>query len=126
MDADPQTLSSSPPRATVYFDGACPLCRAEIAHYRRMDADADFTDLADGGAPPPGIDRAAALGRFHLRLEDGRIVSGAAAFAALWRRTPGWRWAGRVGGLPPFVWIGEGLYGLFLPLRPVIARMLFR
>jgi hypothetical protein len=24
------------------------------------------------------------------------------------------------------VWIGEGLYRLFLPLRPVIARMLFR
>ncbi len=126
MDADPQTLTSSPRRATVYFDGGCPLCRAEIAHYRRRGADAAFIDLADGGPPPPGIDRDAALGRFHLRLEDGRMVHGAAAFAALWRRTPGWRWAGRIGGVAPFVWIGEGLYRLFLPLRSVVARVFFR
>jgi predicted DCC family thiol-disulfide oxidoreductase YuxK len=126
MDTDPQTLPSDPPRAMVHFDGACPLCRAEIAHYRKCGSQAAFADLADGGALPSGVEREAALRRFHVTLEDGQVVSGAAAFAALWRRTPGWRWAGRIGGAPPFVWIGEGLYRLFLPLRPVIRRVFFR
>ncbi len=31
MQSDDQSL-------TVYFDGACPLCRMEIDHYRKQDS----------------------------------------------------------------------------------------
>ncbi|AWB22130.1 DUF393 domain-containing protein [Methylobacterium currus] len=121
---------------TVYYDGACPLCRTEIGHYRRC-AGAErvrFVDLAtmdDDAALGSGLDRAAAQARFHVREADGRLVSGAAAFARLWRRLPAWRWLGRlvelrVFGRRPVLALSEAAYRLFLPLRPRLARVLSR
>ncbi|MGX7708127.1 thiol-disulfide oxidoreductase DCC family protein [Methylobacterium sp. Gmos1] len=125
-----------PKDLTVYYDGACPLCRAEIGHYRAC-AGAEgvtFVDLAtirDDAALGPGLDRAAALGRFHVREADGRLASGAAAFARLWRQLPAWRWLGRlveirVLGMAPVLRLAEAAYRLFLPLRPHIAKVLSR
>ena len=64
--------------------------------------------------------------RFHVRRSDGRLVSGAAAFAELWKATPGWRWLGHVAALPPLVWIAEGAYRLFLLVRPAVQRAVRR
>ncbi len=110
----------------VFFDGDCPLCRAEIGFYQRSGSDAQFTNVAGGGKAPSEITREEALGRFHVRKADGTLVSGAAAFAELWKATPGWRWLGHIGALPPFVWIGEGLYRLFLIFRPSLQRFVRR
>jgi predicted DCC family thiol-disulfide oxidoreductase YuxK len=76
----------------VWFDGACPLCRREIAVMRRLDRrDAiAFVDVSRAATPDGAgcpVDRSALLARFHA-LEDGRVVSGAAAFAAMWRAIP--------------------------------------
>ncbi|MEO1139955.1 MAG: DUF393 domain-containing protein [Pseudomonadota bacterium] len=112
---------------TVYYDGTCPLCRAEIDHYasrpgaeRIRFADASDLDADLGG----GLDRQTALGRFHVRLEDGRLVSGAAGFVAIWSILPGWRWLARLAGLPGALPMLEWLYRRFLPVRPTIARLL--
>ena len=110
---------------TVYFDGSCPLCQAEISLYRGSGAEARFVDITQDDAPPE-IGREAALKRFHLRRADGRLVSGAAAFAELWKATPGWRWLGFIAAVPPFVWIGEGLYRAFLVVRPAIQGVVRR
>ncbi|PWE18868.1 DUF393 domain-containing protein [Marinicauda salina] len=107
----------------VYYDGACPLCRAEIGFYRDRGAEACFRNIAEADAPPPELSRDAALKRFHVRRPDGRLVSGAAAFAELWKSMPGWRWLGHVAAVPPFVWIGEGLYRAFLIVRPSLQRL---
>lgn len=121
---------------TVYYDGGCPLCRAEIGHYRRTPGSERITFVDVGhGAPPSALgsdlDRDAALARFHVRGADGRLVSGAAAFARLWRTLPGWRWLGRlvelrVLGLRPVLPFAEGAYRLSLPLRPRLARLIAR
>ncbi len=121
---------------TVFFDGACPLCRAEIGHYRRSRG-ADrlaFVDVARGDAADrlgPDLSREGALERFHVRTDDGRFVSGAAAFARLWLTLPGWRWLGRlvslrILGRQPFLHIAERAYRLSLPMRPRLVSLLTR
>lgn len=111
----------------VFYDGACPLCRAEIGLYRRSGAQAEFCDISpDGASLPDGANRDDMLARFHVRRADGRVVSGAAAFAELWKATPGWRWLGHLTGRPPFVWVAEGLYRVFLRLRPGLQALVRR
>ena len=114
---------------TVYHDGECPLCAAEIALYRRTrGADAvTFVDVAaldEGSLIGPDLPREAALARFHVRASDGRLSSGAAGFAALWRVLSGWRWLGRIVGARAVLPLAEAAYRVFLRLRPLIARAL--
>lgn len=123
-------------RLSVYYDGGCPLCRAEIDQYRRC-AGTDrlaFVDVGSG-APEPALgadlDRARVMRRFHVRTADGQLISGAAAFARLWRTLPGWRWLGRlvylrVLGVRPILPVAELAYRLSLPLRPRLARLMAR
>jgi predicted DCC family thiol-disulfide oxidoreductase YuxK len=114
-------------RTTVYFDGACPLCNAEIACYRRQKgAQAlQFVDVSAATALD-GMDltREDALKRFHIRNPDGTLISGAAAFVAIWRLLPRWSWAARLAALPGVLVMLEALYRLFLKIRPAIARFL--
>lgn len=110
----------------VYFDGSCPVCTAEIAHYaKRVDAaDVRFEDVSQPEAETgAGLDRARAMARFHVREADGTLLSGAAGFAALWRATPGWRWLGRLAQLPGATPALDLIYRGFLRLRPGIVRI---
>ncbi len=110
---------------TVYFDGACPLCRREVAFYRRLDR-AGRIAWQDVSAPDaaPGCDlsRDAALQRFHVREADGRLASGAAGFVAVWRRLPGFRWLAPLAAWPPALRLLEHAYLGFLKIRPWISR----
>jgi 2-polyprenyl-6-hydroxyphenyl methylase/3-demethylubiquinone-9 3-methyltransferase len=114
-------MESAEQTCTVYFDGACPLCRREIAHYReRAGAESiRWVDVASAEAAALGedLDRDAALARLHVRGADGRLFSGAAAFAAIWQRLPAYAWLGRVASQPPVRWLLEGGYRGFLAVR---------
>jgi predicted DCC family thiol-disulfide oxidoreductase YuxK len=121
-----ESAAETPPQCEVYFDGDCPLCRAEISLYQRSGSAAQFTNVARAGAAPEEIGQDAALKRFHVRKADGELVSGAAAFAELWKATPGWRWLGHIAAVPPIVWIAEGLYRLFLIFRPSLQKAVRR
>jgi len=115
-------MTDASPACTVYYDGACPVCSREIAHYRTRDGAARiaFVDVSgEGHAATPDLPREAALARMHARLPDGTLVSGAAAFAALWGALPGWRWLGRFASLPGISHAAEGAYRLFLAARPL-------
>lgn len=110
------------PRVTVWYDGACPLCTREIALMRRLDRRGAirFVDAVDPATDCP-LDRASMLARFHAR-EGDRLLSGAAAFAAMWRAVPVLRPLGIVAGLPGFGWLFERGYRLFLRVRPRLQR----
>ena len=110
----------------VWFDGDCPLCRREIALMRRLDRRGAivFTDVATGQGCCP-IDRADLLARFHAR-EDGRMVSGAEAFAAMWRAIPVLAPLGRLARNRWVLAVLETLYLGFLRVRPQLQRALRR
>lgn len=103
---------------TVYYDGACPVCRREIGFYQKRTGGAvAYCDVAAEATPAPDLDREQALRRFHVRLPDGALVSGATAFLALWRATPGFRGAARLLSVPPVVAVLDVAYAGFLKLR---------
>ncbi|MEM9427107.1 MAG: DUF393 domain-containing protein [Pseudomonadota bacterium] len=111
---------------TVYYDGACPLCTAEIGHYETRDGAERlcFVNIAEPDAKAgPDLDREAALKRFHVRKSDGTVLSGAAAFIEIWATLPGWRWLARIARLPGMPLLLEGAYRLFLPIRPALSRI---
>lgn len=113
-------------RLTVWYDGACPLCLREIGLMRRLDRRGAirFVDIVGDGACP--IDRASLLARFHAQ-EDGRpIVSGAAAFAAMWRQIPVLAPLGHAARVPPILWALERCYRGFLKIRPTLQRFVAR
>jgi predicted DCC family thiol-disulfide oxidoreductase YuxK len=119
-------VSCDPQKSTIYFDGACPLCAAEIKLYQGQDRQGAlrFVDVSEpGAAPPAGLTREAALARFHVRTGEGRLVSGAAAFVEVWSRLPGWRLAARAASLPGAIAVLELGYRAFLPLRPALSRL---
>jgi predicted DCC family thiol-disulfide oxidoreductase YuxK len=119
--------TSTPPTTadlTVFFDGSCPLCRSEIGLYRTcLGADRiAFVDVAavDAGNVAMGLDKTAALARFHVQTSDGQLHSGAAGFTQLWLALPRWRWLGRITRLPGISTVAELSYRGFLRVRPAM------
>ena len=111
----------------VWYDGACPLCRREIALMRRLDRRGaiQFIDLVHDQPASCPTDREALLARFHAS-EDGRLLAGAAAFAAMWRAIPALRPLGLAARSPLVLRALERLYRGFLKIRPRLQRLLAR
>lgn len=113
-----------PEKVTVFYDGACPLCASEIDLYKRADSDQSlcFLDVSsEFFSGDDRITRRQALARFHVRLPDGRQVSGARGFIEVWRVIPSWRWVAKLASLPGFARVLELGYRIFLHIRPLIA-----
>ncbi len=114
-------------KLTVFYDGACPLCEREIAFYkRRRGAEGvSWVDVSRsrGDQVAPGLSKERALARFHVLDAEGRLVSGGEAFAKLWRALPGFRRLGQVFQARPHMWLLNGAYDLFLPMRPRLQAL---
>lgn len=115
---------------TVLYDGACPLCRREISHVQnlaehRPESGLCFLDLSqkDGDAILSPEERSMLLARFHVQRPDGSRISGAAAFVAMWRRLPGWRWLAKLSDLPGMLTLMEWAYRAFLRVRPALQAL---
>ena len=110
----------------VWFDGSCPLCAREITLMRRLDRHGaiTFEDVSPQDAICP-LDRQTLLARFHAS-ENGVILSGAAAFAAMWRAIPLLKPLGWAARNPTILAMLERAYVRFLNVRPRILRTLFR
>jgi predicted DCC family thiol-disulfide oxidoreductase YuxK len=107
---------------TVWYDSGCPLCTREIAIMRALDKRGaiHFVDILASEASCP-ISPAQLLARFHA-AEDGKLLSGAAAFGAMWRAIPLLRPIG-LAARNRWVLAGlEKLYVTFLRHRPRLQR----
>jgi predicted DCC family thiol-disulfide oxidoreductase YuxK len=109
----------------VYYDGGCPVCSREIAFYRARPGAAAFDWVNVTHCPPEalgfGLSRAEAMARMHVRLDDGTLLNGAAAFGAMWRKLPGFKGLGWLLAMPPFETLADWAYTIWL-----VARKLWR
>ena len=113
---------------TVFFDGSCPICRREIAFYRRREG-SDKLSWVDVNQVSefevfPGLLKEQALSQFHFLNGDGRIISGSRAFAALWLHLPQFTALGRLFSIAPLDFVLEKFYRLFLHVRPFLHMLL--
>lgn len=121
----PTTEAMATGEAVAFYNGACPICSAEIDHYKRVVARRGgaiaFHDVhADRSALSRfGIDGEAAKRRMYAVDEAGRLHGGIDAFAVIWERLPGYGWAARLIRSPrlrgPAAWLYDrvlapGLY----------------
>ena len=111
---------------TIYFDGSCPLCSAEIGYYRSLKGgealrlvDVSLEDARIG----QDLTRELAMKRFHIRRPDGKLLSGANAFIGVWEVLPGWRQIAKIAVIPGASKLLELLYRLFLPVRPAVSAI---
>ncbi len=111
-------------KVTIWFDGNCPLCLREIALMRRLDRRGaiEFVDLASPATDCP-INREDMLARFHAE-ENGSLLNGAAAFAAMWRAIPVLRPLGLLARNRTILAMLEWLYLRFLKIRPRLQAVL--
>jgi len=114
-----------PANLTVFFDGLCPLCSREIAHYRRrVTADSvEFVDIAGPkfDAVTLGLDPVQVHRHIHAKV-DGKLITGVDAFRALWGVIPGFRWLHWITGLPGVYSASKVLYAIFAWLRPLLPK----
>ena len=97
---------------------------SEISYYKRVDSDQALNLVDVSSERFSGDDRinpSDAMARFHVRLADGRQLSGAQGFVEVWRVIPSWGWLARLTRLPGAVPILEMFYRLFLSVRPIIV-----
>jgi predicted DCC family thiol-disulfide oxidoreductase YuxK len=84
----------------MFFDGGCPLCRREVAHYRRLDRSGriDWVDISrePDALAPLGVTLPEAMARLHVQDRHGALLTGVPAFAAVWAELPGYRHLARV------------------------------
>lgn len=114
------------PIVKVWFDSDCPLCTREINLVRRLDKRGAirFIDIQAGRDCP--LDPQVLLERFHAQEGEGPVVSGARAFAAMWRAIPIMRPLGLLAQSKVVLWVLERGYVGFLKVRPALQRMMSR
>lgn len=115
------------PELTVFYDGACPLCRREIGFFRRVETGnkVDWHDVSThpGYVVVDGLTKSEALARFHVRTGDGELLAGAAAFVALWSRHPQLGRFAKTVSNRPSLYLLERVYRGFLVVRPLLQRV---
>lgn len=103
---------------TIWYDSVCPLCSREIRLMRALDwrKAITFVDIHAEGAACP-VDPKLLLARFHARDKAGVLVSGAAAFALMWRNIPLFWPLGQIARIPAVLGLLERAYLRFLVWR---------
>ena len=108
----------------VYYDGSCPLCKREISFYRKQKGSEKVSwidlSLSQNIEVEPGLTKSSALNRFHVKLENGSIVSGASAFISLWLSLDRFTKFGKYLNRTWIIKLLDILYNWFLFLRPSI------
>lgn len=84
-----QTHASAAPELTLYYDGQCPLCVAEVEFLQSRNAQGQlaFVDVTQTGFEAAGhnISCEAAMAQIHGRTADGQVLVGVPVFATAYK-----------------------------------------
>lgn len=106
---------------TLYYDGACPLCSAEIDKLARFTRGRiilkNIHDLTRGEV---ALDKETLLSRLHLQTADGEWITGLQANIRAWHHTP-LRYLWRLLDLPLIRILSHRAYEFWLRRRAAQA-----
>ena len=92
--------NTDPARPTVFYDGGCPLCRREIAHYRRIDSTRSLRWVDAANKPETlaehGLSLQRAMAELHVLDTAGHWQRGVDAFLVIWQHLPAYRWLAKL------------------------------
>ncbi len=120
-------MSNNLPKLTLFFDGACPLCQAEILFLssRNQENLLDFIDINSEKYDPlkVGVSCEEALAAMYGQYADGTLINGPAVFPEAYRRAnlPTLAWIFSRKTMQPALQIG---YRFFAKNRHAISRVL--
>ncbi len=110
---------------TLYFDGACPLCAAEIRMLaaRNRHQLLRFVDISQPGVELPcAVVCSQAMDNIHAVLDDGRTLIGVQVFAEAYRRAD-LPWLAWLFSRPGLRWLLEPAYAVFARHRASISAL---
>lgn len=110
-------------RATVLYDGGCPLCRAAVARLRRWDTRnrleyQDARDTESLAARFPRLPPDPQLREMRVVLDDGRVLGGFDAVRAIAALLPRFRLVAPLLFLPGIRPVGAAVYRCVAARRP--------
>ena len=117
---------NSLPKLTLFYDGSCPLCQAEILFLSRRNQASllDFVDVHSGqfDSGAIGISCDQALAAMYAQYDNGTLIQGAAVFPEAYRRAnlPFLAWMFSRKALQPALQVG---YRFFAKHRHTISSL---
>ena len=101
MKTDPTNTA-----VTTFYNHACPVCRMEIEHYKRLSGDRSNLSWVDSSADKTvlarhGITGDDVLRRLYVLDTAGTLYGGVDAFIEVWKRMPRYRWLAKAVGWGP-------------------------
>lgn len=121
----PHLPTPAKPALTLYYDGQCPLCMAEVEFLQSRNAAGQlaFVDITQAGFAEAGhnISCEAAMAQIHGRTADGQVLVGVPVFAAAYKlaQLPLLSWLLSRRWLMPLL---QPTYVLFAKHRQAISR----
>lgn len=114
-------------RRTIFYDGLCHLCGAEIRlfKWRVKDGSLAYVDISAPDFDPAahGVDPLRVQKHMHVRDEQtGTMLIGVDALIGMWECVPGFRWLAAVTRLPVLNWFARMGYSVFAWVRPKLPK----
>ncbi len=122
-----QNLTTAEPELTLYFDGSCPLCLAEVIFLqsRNVQGQLAFVDVTQTGfqATDHHISCEAAMAQIHGRTAQGHVLVGVPVFAMAYKlaKLPVLAWILSRPWLTPIL---QPAYVWFAKHRQTISRLI--
>jgi predicted DCC family thiol-disulfide oxidoreductase YuxK len=110
-------------RATIYFDGSCPLCVKEMRSLQASDKRQQIRFVDVTRACPSHLDANAVMYELHVETTEGRLLKAVEANIYVWRLLGRKPWLALL-KLPVIRTLATVGYRIFAKHRQTISRVL--